>query len=66
MTIENPTEKKWAINPTISMTHDIGGEKVQYYTGPKTLEVPPKGKADYEISYTPLTMTKDPAAAGGD
>ena len=48
------------------MTHDIGGEKVQYYTGPKTLEVPPKGKADYEISYTPLTMTKDPAAAGGD
>ncbi len=36
---------------------------MQYFTGPKTLEVPPKAKAEYEVAYFPLTMTKDFAAA---
>ena len=48
------------------MTHDVEGEKVQYFTGAKTFEVSPKGKADYEISYTPLTMTKDPSVVVDD
>ena len=41
-------------------------DTVQFFTGPKTLEVPPKSKAEYEVVYHPLTMTRDGAAAGGE
>lgn len=65
--IDNPTDKKWAINPTISMAGIKKTDTIQYFTGAKTLEVPPKGKAEYEVAYHPLTMTRDGAAApGGD
>lgn len=28
--------------------------------------MPPKGKAEYEVVYNPLTMTREGAGAGGD
>ena len=67
ITIDNPSDKKWAINPTISMAGSKkGSAEMQYFTGPKTLEVPPKGKAEYEVVYHPLTMTRTGDAGAGD
>lgn len=56
VTIENPTGKEWRITPTISTTNDA----VQgYFRGAETLAVPPNGSADFEVTYLPLTMTKE-------
>lgn len=55
VSINNPTEKEWRIKPTISTNIDSIKD---YFRGSETLVVPPKGNADYEVTYIPLTMTK--------
>jgi hydrocephalus-inducing protein len=55
VTIQNTEDKEWAINPTIS-TEDQ--DTKNYFTGISTLIVPPKGSAQYEVTYHPYTMTK--------
>lgn len=53
--IKNTEDKEWAINPTIStQSADCSG----YFTGKSTLVVPARGAANYEITYTPKSMTK--------
>ena len=56
VTISNPEEREWVINPTISTTGDtlVAG----YFSGKSTLIVPAKQSAQYEINYAPKTMTK--------
>ena len=56
VSINNPTEKEWRIKPTISTNDDSIRD---YFKGADTLVVPPNGNAEYEISYIPLTMTKE-------
>ena len=53
--IQNTEDKEWVINPTISTESDACQG---YFTGKSTLVVPPKQTAQFEISYTPKTMTK--------
>lgn len=55
VTVSNTEEKEWAINPTISTEGDAAKG---YFTGKSTLVVPAKGTAQYEVAYTPYTMTK--------
>jgi hypothetical protein len=52
--VDNPDDREWAINPTISCKEDSAG----YFTGKSTFIVPAKGSANYEVSYTPKAMTK--------
>jgi hydrocephalus-inducing protein len=54
--INNPTEKEWRIKPTISTSED---KCKDYFRGIETLIVPPKGNAEYQVSYYPLTMTTE-------
>jgi hypothetical protein len=46
----------WKINPTISTNVDSCKD---YFKGAGILEIPAKGSAEYEVAYTPLTMTKE-------
>ena len=55
VTVQNTEDKEWAINPTISTT---GDDCKGYFTGKSTLVVPARGSAQYEVAYTPQTMTK--------
>ena len=52
--IQNPEDKEWAINPTISTQSDACKG---YYAGKATFVVPAKGTANYEVTYLPKTMT---------
>ena len=55
--IKNPTPQAWRIKAIVSSNLDsIKG----YFEGKEFLEVPANGQAEYEISYKPLTMTKNP------
>jgi hydrocephalus-inducing protein len=56
VTIQNPDDKEWHINPTISSENE---KSKGYFQGKGTLNIPAKGSAQYEIIYTPLTMTKE-------
>ena len=60
VSISNPTEKEWTIKPTISTNLD---SLKNYFKGSETLIVPAKGSADYEVTYMPLTMTKEKEVA---
>lgn len=55
VTISNPTEKEWRIQPTISTNVDAIKD---FFRGNESLTIPAKGSADYEVVYLPLTMTK--------
>jgi len=55
VTIQNTEEKEWAINPTISTKDD---SCKGFFSGRATLVVPPKGSANFEITYMPRIMTK--------
>lgn len=55
ISIQNPDDKEWAINPTISAENE---SSKGYFQGKGTLVIPAKGNAQYEITYNPLTMTK--------
>ena len=53
--LKNPSAKPWKIKAIVSTT----GEK-SYFQGKEFVEVPAAGSADYEVVYTPLTMTSSP------
>jgi len=53
--VANSEDKEWTINPSISTEAE---ECKGYFIGKPTLTVPPKGTAQYEITYQPKTMTK--------
>lgn len=55
ITIQNPEEKEWAINPTIST---LDNASKGYFIGNPTLVVKAKSSAQYEVTYCPKTMTK--------
>ena len=63
VTINNPTEKEWIIKPTISTNLD---SLKDYFRGADTLIVPPKGSSSYDVTYLPLTMTKEKEIAKED
>ena len=60
---QNPTDKPWIITPVMSN---------DFWSGAATIEVPPKGSAQYAVTYAPLLMTVEggpadapPAVPGG-
>lgn len=53
--LKNPTAKPWKIKAIISSTSDKN-----YFTGKDSIEVPANSAAEYEVVYTPLTMTSCP------
>lgn len=55
--IKNPTTKPWTIKAIITTNLDF---TKGYFEGKEYLDVPANGSAEYEISYKPLTMTKNP------
>lgn len=55
VTVQNTEDKEWAINPTISTE---GDDAKGFFSGNSTLVVPARGSAQYEVAYTPQTMTK--------
>ena len=55
--IKNPTAKPWTIKAIISTNVD---STKGYFEGKESLDIPANGSAEYEISYKPLTMTKNP------
>jgi hydrocephalus-inducing protein len=55
VTVQNTEDKEWAINPTISTE---GDDCKGYFAGKSTLVVPARGSAQYEVAYTPQTMTQ--------
>lgn len=50
VTVQNTEDREWAINPTISAE---GEDSKGFFTGKSLLVVPPRGTAQYEVSYTP-------------
>jgi hydrocephalus-inducing protein len=56
ISIKNPTPKPWKIKANISATLPAWRG---YFTGSDTLQVPANGTADYEVTYEPLSMTKN-------
>lgn len=60
VTINNPGEKEWRIKPTISTNIDSIKD---YFKGGDTLVVPPKANAEYQVTYLPLTMSKEKEVA---
>jgi hydrocephalus-inducing protein len=52
VTIENPTSEEWHLQPA---------HQHEFWTGKKTLEVPPMGEASYDIIFQPLSMTQPTA-----
>eukprot|EP01022_Parablepharisma_sp_SALTPOND_P020800 TRINITY_DN386_c0_g1_i3.p1 TRINITY_DN386_c0_g1~~TRINITY_DN386_c0_g1_i3.p1 ORF type:complete len:4093 (+),score=589.86 TRINITY_DN386_c0_g1_i3:873-13151(+) len=54
--ISNPTTNNWTIKPTISTKVDLCKD---YFKGKNVLEIPAKGSGTYEVTYLPLTMTKE-------
>lgn len=53
--VKNPTAKPWKVKALISSNSDNN-----YFSGKEYIEVPANGAADYEVIYTPLTMTSSP------
>jgi hydrocephalus-inducing protein len=52
--IDNPEDREWAINPSISTSGDTGN----FFKGSSTFIVPAKGSANYEVIYCPKSMTQ--------
>jgi hypothetical protein len=53
----NDSDRVWTITPVISN---------EFWSGPLSVDVPPRSAATYTLTYKPLTMTRDaPADAGG-
>ena len=50
--LKNPTAKPWKIKAIISSTGDKN-----YFQSKEFVEVSAGGSSDYEVVYTPLTMT---------
>ena len=59
VTIKNPIAERITIKANISALND--GFK-SYFQGADSIQLNPNDKADYEISYLPLTMTANPKA----
>ena len=57
--VKNPTDTQWKIKASISANLE---SSKGYFTGNDTLEVPKNGQAEYEVSYHPLSMTKNDKA----
>jgi len=57
--VKNPTDTPWKIKAIISANLESAKG---YFYGNETLEVPKNGQAEYEISYLPLSMTKNDKA----
>ena len=55
VTIQNTEDREWNINPTISAE---GESSKGFFSGKSLLVVPAKGSAQYEVTYTPQTMTR--------
>lgn len=53
--IKNSTDKPWKLKVIISSSSSHN-----YFSGKESLDVPPNGTANYEVIYTPLSMTKSP------
>lgn len=53
--VKNPSAKPWKVKAVISSSSDNN-----YFSGKEYLEVAAGGTADYEVIYTPLTMTSSP------
>ena len=53
--VKNPTDTPWKIKASINTT----AKTKNYFSGNEYLEVPKNGQAEYEITYRPLTMTKN-------
>ena len=58
--VKNPTDTPWKIKASISAHLDSAQG---YFFGNDTLEVPKNGQAEYEVSYLPLSMTKNEKAS---
>ena len=54
--VKNPTSAPWKIKSSISSNLD---SCKGYFEGKDIIEVPANGQAEYEITYKPLTMTKN-------
>lgn len=54
--IKNPTPKPWRIKASLSSFIEAFKG---YFEGKDHIEVPANGQAEYEITYKPLTMTKN-------
>lgn len=54
--IKNPTDTPWKIKASISANLE---SSKGYFFGNDTLDIPKNGQAEYEISYLPLSMTKN-------
>lgn len=63
MQIQNPEDREWAINPTIS-TKSAACQG--YFSGKHTLVIPARGNANYEVTYLPKTMTKKEQVADSE
>lgn len=57
--VKNPTDTAWKIKADISANVESAKG---YFFGNETLDVPKNGQAEYEISYYPLSMTKNEKA----
>ena len=55
VTISNPTAIPWRIRAVISSHLE---SSIGYFSGKEILEVPANNKVEYEIVYSPLSMTK--------
>ena len=59
VSIKNPVAERINIKANITVSSDkFGG----YFTGLDSIQIGPNDKADYEITYLPLTMTANPKA----
>ena len=59
VTIKNPVNEKLTIKANITSTSD---KFSNYFQGPESIQLNPNDKADYEVTYFPLTMTVNPKA----
>ena len=55
--VKNPSGKPWRIKAIVSS--NLNSTK-GYFEGKDYLDVPMNGQAEYDITYKPLTMTKNP------
>jgi hydrocephalus-inducing protein len=59
VSIKNPVAEKINIKANITLASD---NFKGYFQGPESIQIGPNDKADYEITYLPLTMTANPKA----
>lgn len=54
VTLKNPTATPWKIKANIS-----SNSRQSFFSGPEGIDVPANAQADYEITYSPQTMTSE-------